>query len=273
MTIQQHPGTWPRMPVLFLGHGSPMNLLGRNTWNQGFSELAQELPRPHAILAISAHWYTQGSYLTANRNPPTLHDFGGFPDALYRIEYPAPGAPELAAKARDLLADWPVQLSEDWGLDHGSWSVLHWLYPQADIPVIQLSIDAGLAPQQHYAMGRALASLRDEGILILGSGNIVHNLFDAMQQSRLHSAITPDWARRFDEAVKQALLKHDVEALLALYPDSSDARQAHPAPDHWWPLLYTLGAADADDAVSFPSEGFDLGSISMRNVLFQARER
>jgi len=265
---QQTAPSRDRMPVVFVGHGSPMNVIEDNPWSRGYAQLRDLVPRPKAILAISAHWYVQGSYLTANRQPPTIHDFGGFPRELYAIEYPAPGDSALAQRVRGLLGEGRVQLSEEWGLDHGAWSVLHWMYPEADIPVVQLSLDRQLDVRQHFELGGALAALRDENVLILASGNIVHNLYDAFRQMRAGTAVTPDWARRFDEAVKQAILAHDVETLLWLYPDSDDARLAHPTPDHWLPLIYAVAAADEHDRIRFPTEGFDLGSLSMRNIIF-----
>lgn len=257
-----------RMPVVYVGHGSPMNAIEDNQWSRGFTELRDLVPRPAAILAISAHWYVKGSYLTADTQPPTIHDFGGFPNALYDIEYPAPGAPELAERVRELIGKARVQLSNDWGLDHGIWSVLHWMYPEADVPVVQLSIDRQLDIRQHFEIGRTLAELRDNKILIMTSGNIVHNLQDAFRQMRAGTSMTPDWAQRFDEAVKKALLAHDVETLLSIYPDTADGQLAHPTPDHWLPFIYAVGAANEYDRISFPAEGFDLGSLSMRNIIF-----
>ena len=268
MIEENHALSHDRMPVIFVGHGSPMNLAQDNQWSRGFIQLRDHVRRPAAILAISAHWYVSGSYLTSNQHPPTIHDFGGFPQVLYEIEYPAPGHPELAESVRELLGKERVQLSEDWGLDHGIWSVLYWMYPEADIPVVQLSIDRKLDVLQHYAIGRSLAGLRDQNILIMASGNIVHNLPYAFRQMRLGTATTPEWAGHFDEAVKQALVAHDIEALLSLYPDSADGKLAHPTPDHWLPLIYAAGASTEDDPVIFPNEGFDLGSLSMRNVIF-----
>ena len=265
---QQPDPSRDRMPVMFVGHGSPMNVIEDNQWSRGYTKLRDLIPRPSAILAISAHWYVKGSYLTANTQPPTIHDFGGFPKALYDIEYPAPGDPALAERLRELIGKARVQLSDDWGLDHGIWSVLHWMYPEADIPVVQLSIDRQLDIRQHFEIGRSLAALRDNNILIMTSGNIVHNLHDAFRQMQSGTAITPDWAHRFDEAVKQALLAHDVETLLSMYPDTADGRLAHPTPDHWLPLIYAAGAANENDCIRFPTEGFDLGSLSMRNVIF-----
>lgn len=260
--------TASKMPVIFAGHGSPMNAIDDNRWSRGFAALAERMPRPRAILAISAHWYVDGTYVMANARPRTIHDFGGFPDALYEIQYPAAGHTDLAQRVCSIL-DWTqAEPSTDWGLDHGSWSVLRWMFPKADVPVIQLSIDRRRGAQYHYAIGRALAPLRDEGILILGSGNTVHNLRDAVERMRSAAPRTPDWACHYDAAASQSLEQHDAQALLSLWPNSADAGLAHPTPDHWFPLLYAAGASDQHDAVSFPTTGFDWGSISMRNVVF-----
>ena len=206
--------------------------------------------------------------MTANIRPPTIHDFGGFPQALYKVDYPAPGDPSLAEGVRAILGNDRVQLSDDWGLDHGIWSVLCWMYPQADVPVVQLSIDRRLDVRRHYAIGRSLLQLRSSRTLVIASGNVVHNLHDAFQQTRSGTSVTPDWASRFDEAVKQALLQRDIETLLSLWPENADAQRAHPTPDHWLPLIYAAGATDESDHINFPNEGFDLGTISMRNVIF-----
>jgi len=258
--------TTPRMPVLFVGHGSPMNVVEDNRWSRGFAALGELVPRPSAILAVSAHWLVNGTYLTANDRPRTIHDFTGFPPALYEIEYPAPGRTELARRVRTMLGE-RAGLSTEWGLDHGTWSVLRWMFPEADVPVLQLSIDRRLSPREHHALGRSLRALRDEGVLILGSGNVVHNLRDAFAHMRSGNTDTPEWARRYDETVATALEQHDDEALVRLWPDGDDGRMAHPMPDHWLPLLYVQAAADRDDRVRFPTTGFDMGSISMRNVL------
>ena len=256
------------MPVLFVGHGSPLNVIEDNRWSRGFAALRERVPRPAAILAISAHWYLDGTYLTADAEPRTIHDFGGFPRALYEIEYPAAGQADLAARVRTILGGERALLRSNWGLDHGTWSVLRWMYPEADVPVVQLSIDRRLASRQHYELARSLGELRDSGVLILGSGNIVHNLQDAFARKRRGDDSTPDWARRFDADVSRALEQHDTPRLLTLWPDSDDGRMSHPTPDHWLPLLYTLGASGPDDAVGFPLQGFDWGSLSMRGVLF-----
>lgn len=256
-----------RMPVVFVGHGSPMNAIEDNPWSRGFAELADRVPRPRAILAISAHWYVDGSYVMTNDLARTIHDFGGFPPALYEIEYPASGSRDLSNQVLTLLGDEPAQPSNDWGLDHGTWSVLRWMYPAADVPVIQLSIDQRQPPRHHWEIGRALSPLRDQGVLLLASGNVVHNLRDAFSRMRSGETATPDWARRFDADAAQALEQHDRTALEKLM-DSRNGRLAHPTPDHWLPLLYAAGASENDGGVSFLSEGFDWGSISMRNVIF-----
>lgn len=251
-----------RMPVLFVGHGSPMNAIEDNRWSQGFRALAARLPSPRAILAVSAHWFVEGTFTTDNPSPPTIHDFGGFPRALYEMQYPAPGDPALARRVLRLLGE-RATLRGDWGLDHGTWSVLHHLRPAADVPVVQLSIDQRQAPATHLALGRALAPLRDEGVLILGSGNITHNLRHAFGQMRSGRSDTPDWAARFDADVARALEQHDGDFLVRAI-DGEAGRLSHPTPDHYLPLLYAAGAAGGSGAVRFPVEGFDLGSLSMR---------
>jgi 4,5-DOPA dioxygenase extradiol len=244
-----------------------MNVIEDNRWSQGFASLREIVPRPRAILAVSAHWFVGGTYLTTGA-PKTIHDFSGFPQALYEVNYPAPGQVDLAQRVRGILGDERVSLTTDWGLDHGTWSVLRWMFPKAEIPVIQLSINRRLDVSQHYDLARSLSELRDDGVLILGSGNVVHNLRDAFTQMRARSNATPDWAQRFDETVRDALTERDTKRLASLWPDTDDGRVAHPTPDHWLPLIYAYGATDDRDAVRFPIEGFDLGSISMRSVLF-----
>jgi len=254
-----------RMPVLFVGHGSPMNAIEDNVFSRGFRELAKALPRPRAILAVSAHWYIEGTLSTASERPTTIHDFDGFPDELYRMEYPAPGNVELAREVVRLLGE-RASLSQEWGLDHGTWSVLVHLRPEADVPVVQLSLDRGLSPEGHLALGRALAPLRDEGVLIMGSGNLVHNLRHAFGAWRRGERAPPDWARAFDEDVAGAITRHDLKSLAGALA-REEGRLAHPTPEHYLPLLYTLGAATERDAVRFPIEGFDMASLSMRSVL------
>ncbi|HQR29485.1 MAG TPA: 4,5-DOPA dioxygenase extradiol [Anaeromyxobacteraceae bacterium] len=254
------------MPVLFVGHGSPMNAIEENEWSRGFRALAALLPRPRAILAVSAHWYVAGTFATSDERPATIHDFGGFPEPLYRIEYPAPGDPALARRAVSLVGEQRAALRGDWGLDHGTWSVLLHAYPAADVPVVQLSIDGRLPPAEHLAIGRRLAPLRDEGVLLLGSGNVTHNLRLAFTAMRTGERSTPDWARRFDADVARAVADHD-HAFLVRAPESDDGRLSHPTPDHYLPLLYVAGASQPGEPVGFPIEGFDLGSLSMRSIL------
>ncbi|MCB1041567.1 MAG: 4,5-DOPA dioxygenase extradiol [Acidobacteria bacterium] len=256
-----------RMPVMFVGHGSPMNALEDNPWSRGFTALSSHMGEPNAILAISAHWYVDGTRVTAQPNPRTIHDFGGFPPALYEVSYPAPGHPELASRVETLLGASTVDLDTDWGLDHGTWSVLRWISPNARIPTIQLSIDRRLSARQHFELAQKLADLREEGVLILASGNIVHNLGDAFHRMRTQSHETPDWAVSFDASVKEMLMQRDTDSLLAAL-DSEVGRLAHPTPEHWLPLIYAYGVSDPRDTTVFFSEGFDWGSISMRNVVF-----
>ena len=262
-------GTPPaaRLPVLFVGHGSPMNGIEDNVWSRGFRELAGLLPRPRAVLAVSAHWYVPGSYLTGNERPETIHDFGGFPPALYAMQYPAPGEPDLARRVLRLVGEDRAALRTDWGLDHGTWSVLVHLLPLADVPVVQLSLDYRLPAAAHLEIGRALTPLREEGVLLLGSGNVVHNLRHAFTSQHHGETATPEWAARFDGDVAQALEQHD-GGFLARCVEGDAGRMAHPTPDHYLPLLYTAGACEAHDAVRFPITGFDMTSLSMRAVLF-----
>jgi 4,5-DOPA dioxygenase extradiol len=256
-----------QMPVLFVGHGSPMNAIEDNAWSRAWRGLAGLLPRPKAILSVSAHWYVPGTYLTAQAHPPTIHDFGGFPQELYEIEYPAAGQPDLAERVVRLLGRERASLDGEWGLDHGTWSVLRLLYPAADVPVVQLSIDHRLSPAQHHEMGRALADLRGEGVLVFGTGNATHNLRDAFGRMRSGDSTTPDWARRFDDAVRDLLAARDAKGLVGLWPDGDDGRRSHPTGDHWLPMIYAAAAAGESEP-RFPIEGFDAGSLSMRSVIW-----
>ncbi len=257
--------TATRMPVLFVGHGSPMNAVEDNRWSRAFRALGEALPRPRAILSVSAHWYGAGTHTTAAARPETIHDFYGFPEALSRVEYPAPGDPVLARRVAGLLHDRGASPSDGWGLDHGTWSVLVHLRPAADVPVVQLSLDARLPVAGHLALGRALAPLRDEGVLILGSGNLVHNLRHAFSAWHRGERETPGWARAFDEAIAGALERQDDDFLVRA-PETEEGRLAHPTPDHYLPLLYVAGARAPGDPVRFPIEGFDMASLSMRAV-------
>jgi 4,5-DOPA dioxygenase extradiol len=258
-----------RMPSLFVGHGSPMNALDDNRWSRAFAALPKLFPRPKAIVAVSAHWVTPGTRATAGEHPPTIHDFGGFPKALHDLHYPAQGSRQLVTRLAETVGATP---KDDWGLDHGTWSVLLHMYPDADIPVVQLSMSNQLTVAQHLAMGRKLSTLRDEGVLILGSGNVTHNLRDAFGRMQGGDATTPAWASTFDREVGDRTRRPDGEQLVGLL-DTQEGRQSHPTSEHFLPLLYVHGASDANDTVSFPIEGFDMGSISMRAVLYSPKPR
>ncbi|MDE2220850.1 MAG: 4,5-DOPA dioxygenase extradiol [Gammaproteobacteria bacterium] len=250
-------------PALFLGHGSPMLAIEPSRYSAAWQQLGRGLPRPRAILVVSAHWYGRGTRVTAQAQPRTIHDFYGFPPALYAVQYPAAGEPRLAARVAQLLAPTAVRLDEEWGLDHGSWSLLRYLYPQADIPVVQLSLDATLGGPQHYALAQRLAPLRDEGVLVLGSGNVVHNL--RMLQFAAGAPVPP-WAAGFEAAVRAAVLAGRHEALADYATLDAGAALSVPTPEHYLPLLYVLALARAGDEVSVPVEGMELGSISMLGV-------
>lgn len=256
-----------RMPIVFIGHGSPLNAIQDNTWSRAFRQLASELPTPRAIVCVSAHWFVPGTFVTGNERPETIHDFSGFPAELSQLQYPAPGDVALARRVASLVPG--ASLSLDWGLDHGTWSVLCHLRPHADCPVLQLSIDARLPGARHVELGRALAPLRDEGVLLLGSGNIVHNLRDAFGRMRRGDQSSPDFATSFDADIESALLQHDAAYLAGAHQDAR-GQLAHPTPDHYFPLLYMAGAATNADRVTFPIRGFDAGSLSMRAVRYDA---
>lgn len=254
-----------RMPALFLGHGSPMNALDDNTYTRVWESLAARLPRPKAILVISAHWLTRGTAVTAMSAPKTIHDFGGFPQALFDLRYPAPGDPVLASRIAELLTPFTeaaVQLDQDWGLDHGSWSVLAKMYPDASIPVLQLSLDMRLAPQAHFALGQRLAALRDEGVLIMGSGNVVHNL----RQLDMHST-GYDWAHRFNDAIRETILSGQFEQVIDYPAFGYDADLAVPTSEHFLPLLYALGARVDGESIQILCDQIELGSISMLSLV------
>jgi len=241
-----------------------MNALLSNTYTQAWRLIGERLERPRAILSISAHWFVPETGVTITTAPRTIHDFGGFPRELYHVRYPAPGDPELARRVQKILAPIPVTLDETWGIDHGTWSVLCHVYPKADIPVVQLSIDESQPAAFHYELGKRLAPLRDDGVLIFGSGNLVHNLH-AYSWGR-HSAEPFDWAIRFEDQVRQMLLAGEHAPLLHYERLGADANLSIPTPDHFLPLLYVMAAAQKDDRISFPVEGVDGGSISMLAV-------
>jgi 4,5-DOPA dioxygenase extradiol len=253
------------MPALFVGHGNPLNSVRRNAWTEAWATLGTQLPLPRAVLCISAHWYVPSTRVTAMPAPRTIHDFGGFPPELYEIAYPAPGSAELAQRIQNLLAPVArVDLDLQWGLDHGSWSVLRHMYPGADIPVVQLSLDKTRPPEFHCEIGRCLSALRDEEVLIVGSGNIVHNLHSYAWGR--HPAQPFDWALRFETQVRRRLLEGDAGALAAYESLGGDARLAVPTPEHFLPLLHVAALRRSNEGMSFPVEGIDGGSVSMLAV-------
>ena len=252
------------MPAIFLGHGNPMNALGHNSWTDGWAAIGKDIPRPRAVLCVSAHWYLPAFLVTGSSTPRTIHDFGGFPRELYEVNYPAPGDPALALRVQELLAPIRVDLDERWGLDHGTWSVLRHLFPEADVPVIQLSIDETQPSEFHYETAKRLSSLRDEGVLIVGSGNLVHNLH-AYAWGR--PQVKPlDWAVRFEERARELLLAGDHDPLIAYETLGKDAALSVPTPDHYLPLLYVIAHQRRGEQVTFPVDGFDGGSVSMLSV-------
>lgn len=252
------------MPAIFFGHGNPMNALLENSYTQGWRSVGASIPRPRAVLCISAHWYVPETGITVMTAPRTIHDFGGFPRELYQVNYPAPGDPDLARRVQTLLAPVPVALDESWGLDHGTWSVLTHVFPKADVPVVQLSIDETQPASFHYAIGQRLAPLRDEGVLIAGSGNLVHNLHTYAWGRH---AIEPfDWAVRFEEKAREMILAGEHQPLVTYEKLGRDALLSIPTPDHYLPLLYVIATRQQGEAISFPVEGVDGGSISMLSV-------
>lgn len=252
------------MPAIFFGHGNPMNAIGQNSYTEAWSEIGRSVPRPKAILCVSAHWYIPAVAVTAMETPRTIHDFGGFPRELFEVQYPAPGSPELAGRVRELLGEGVHPDEGQWGLDHGTWSVLVHVFPEADVPVVQLSINETEPPEFHYELGKRLAPLRDEGVLVIGSGNIVHNLHTYAWGK--HDVEPFDWAIRFDETVRNLIAGGDHAPVVSYETLGRDALLSVPTPDHYLPLLYIVGMADKGDEISFPVGGFDGGSISMTAV-------
>ncbi len=256
-----------RMPVLFLGHGSPMNAIEKNDVTNAMSDLGKKLPLPKAILVISAHWMTKGTWVTHMDQPKTIHDFYGFPQELFQVQYPAPGSPEVANRVRQLVTDPQISADDhEWGLDHGTWSVLRHIYPEAKIPVVQLSLDMTKPAEFHFELGKKLQALRDQGVFIVGSGNLVHNL----RRIDWNPNATPfDWSVEFDTWAKEKMLNRDFQALVSDATKTEAGRLSIPTPDHYFPLLYILGAAaDTKDDLTFDIEGFQNASISMRSVRF-----
>jgi 4,5-DOPA dioxygenase extradiol len=252
------------MPAFFFGHGNPMNALAQNSWTESWAKIGREIPRPKAILCISAHWFIPETAVTAMPNPRTIHDFGGFPQKLFEVRYPAPGAPDLAGRVEELLAPTDIRNDTSWGLDHGTWSVLCHVFPDADVPVVQLSIDETQPAEFHYGLAKHLAPLRDEGILICGSGNLVHNLH--AYSWGVHTPEPLDWALRFETTARELILGGDHEPLIDYELLGKDALLSAPTPEHYLPLIYILALQRESEAVSFPVEGFDGGSISMLSV-------
>ncbi|MBD2783973.1 4,5-DOPA dioxygenase extradiol [Xenorhabdus sp. DI] len=251
-----------RMPALFIGHGSPMNAIEDNDYSRAWFELGKKLPRPKAILVISAHWYTNGTAVTAMAQPRTIHDFGRFPQELHEKQYPAKGFPGLAVLVQDILE--PIEVETDfekWGLDHGSWGILAKMYPDADIPVVQLSMDRNQPAAFHYEIGKKLALLRDEGVLIIGSGNIVHNL----PAEKLGAELFP-WACSFEQFVRESLTSRENPHPLFKALDREDGQLSNPTPEHFLPLLYVIGTWNKEEPISTPVEGIEDGSLSMLSI-------
>ncbi len=253
-----------RLPAIFFGHGNPMNAVTTNPYTQAWQRIGGQITRPKAILSISAHWFVAGTGITVSTSPRTIHDFGGFPRELYQVRYPAPGDPDLALRVLKMLSPLPVELDDSWGLDHGTWSVLTHVYPNADVPVVQLSIDERQPGAFHFEVGKKLAPLREEGILIVGSGNLVHNLH-AYAWGR-HMPDPYDWAVRFEAEAKQRMLAGEYKSLINYERLGPEAILSVPTPDHYLPMLYVLGAWQQGERIQFPVEGVDGGSISMLAV-------
>ncbi len=254
-----------RMPVLFLGHGSPMNAIEENEFVSGFRKVGSEISRPSAVLVISAHWETQGTFVTAMQKPRTIHDFGGFPKALFDVQYPAPGSPELAAETRNLVKKTEVGLDEKWGLDHGAWSVIKHLYPNADVPVIQMSLDYRQSARWHYDLAKELAALRRKGVLIVGSGNMVHNLA-MVEWRRLNETFGYDWAIEASEKMKNSILSGDHQPLVNFRSQGKSFDLAIPTPEHYLPLLYTVALQEKGEEVTLFNDRALAGSLTMTSV-------
>lgn len=265
-TISQTFSNTDKMPVLFLGHGSPMNAIEENEFVAGFRNLAKTLPQPNAILCISAHWYTKGTKVTAMEMPKTIHDFGGFPQALFDVQYPAKGSPELAVETKRILSPVEIELDETWGLDHGAWSVIKHLYPEANVPVIQLSIDYTKPGQYHFELAQKLQSLRHKGVLIIGSGNIVHNLrlIDFYNYDKDNYGY--DWAIEARQTINDYLLDGNFQPLINFEKMDRAMQLAIPTPDHYLPLLYTLGLKEKSEELSLFNDKLMAGSLSMTSV-------
>lgn len=256
-------GSTGQMPVLFIGHGSPMNAIEENEFVQGWRTIGSTLPKPNAILCVSAHWETRGTFVTAMEKPRTIHDFGGFPKALFEVQYPAPGSPELAGQVKELIKKTEVGLDEKWGLDHGAWSVINRLYPGADIPVIEMSLDYSQTPQYHYELARELASLRRKGVLIIGSGNMVHNLGMVAWDKLNAPAYGYDWALEASEKMKGFILDGNHQPLINFKQQGKAFDLAIPSPEHYLPMLYALALKEEDEKVTLFNDKAIAGSLTM----------
>ena len=256
-----------KMPVLFVGHGSPMNAIEENEFTLYWKKLAAEIEKPKAVLCVSAHWLTRGTFVTAMNHPKTIHDFGGFPQALFDVNYPAPGNPELAEETAKLITSTSVGLDHEWGLDHGTWSIVKNMYPNAEIPVLQLSIDYSQPAQYHYDLAKQLSALRKKGVLIIGSGNMVHNL-GMVAWDKLNESFGFDWAIEMNSIFKKKIEENDHTALIQYEKLSSAAKLAVPTPDHYYPLIYTLGLKEEKDSISFFNDKPVAGSLTMTSVKF-----
>jgi len=255
-----------RMPMLFIGHGSPMNGIEDNEFSRRWKKMGEEIPTPKAVLVISAHWLTKGTQVTAMPNPKTIHDFGGFPQALFDVQYPAPGDPQLAKETKSLIHTTDVGLDHDWGLDHGTWTVVRHMYPKADIPVLQLSIDYNRPAQYHYDLAKELMTLRTKGVLIIGSGNMVHNLRMVDWSKVSEPEFGFDWAVEMNEKFKENISQVNHTALIHYDKLGAGARYAIPTPDHYYPLMYILGLQQKDEPASFFNDKAVMGSITMTSV-------
>lgn len=256
-----------KMPVLFIGHGNPMNAIEDNEFSRYWEQLAKEIPVPKAVLCISAHWLTRGTFVTAMDFPKTIHDFGGFPQSLFDVQYPAPGNTSLATDIKNMVHSTQVGLDHDWGLDHGTWSVVKRMYPDAKIPVLQLSIDFYKGAQYHYDLAKELAALRKKGVLIIGSGNMVHNLGMVAWQKPQDFAY--DWATEMNEKFKELIGNNDHKPLIAYEKLGASAKLAIPSPDHYYPLIYTLGLQEKNEQASFFNDKAVMGSLTMTSVRIQ----
>lgn len=255
-----------RMPLLFVGHGSPMNAIEENVFVGGWRTIAKTLPKPNAILCISAHWETDGTQVTKMEKPRTIHDFGGFPPELYAVQYPAPGCPELAAETKSMVTKTAISLDETWGLDHGTWSVTKHLYPSAEIPIVQLSLDYKKTPQAHYEMAKELSALREKGVLIIGSGNIVHNLALIAWNRINEPEFGFDWAHEANEIIKKSILSGNHKALINYQSLGQSIQLAIQTPEHFLPLLYILALQQKDESVSIFNDKAVMGSLTMTSV-------